>query len=204
MEVKKVYLKTEHGYIFHAKLYNSDDYTYFGCKIWRALCKTYAFEPDMVATFDIRPEDDIEGNIDIWVDVQTPPVLPFGEFFSTMHAYVYVFRTVYSKIVDNYFVLSAYFGSSKHVRRLVDRTYYCPGAQLNCEEISHYVSWLEDLHIIKTNFLPELRNVSTQNVRPIVMVLNYGHIYLGMMVRFLLFVLSASFAYIIFLLNFHC
>ena len=55
----------------------------------------------MVITFDIRPEDDIEGNIDIWVDVQTPPVLPFGEFFSTMHAYVYVFDTVYSKIVDN-------------------------------------------------------------------------------------------------------
>ena len=62
MEEKKVYLKTEHGYIFHAKLYNSDDYTYFGCKTWRALCKTYAFEPDMVITFDIRPEDDIEGN----------------------------------------------------------------------------------------------------------------------------------------------
>ena len=44
----------------------------------------------MVITFDIRPEDDIEGNIDIWVDVQTPPVLPFGEFFSTMHAYVFM------------------------------------------------------------------------------------------------------------------
>ena len=101
MEVKKVYLKTKHGYIFNVKLYKSDDYTYFGCKTWRALCKTYAFEPDMVITFDIRPEDDIEGNIDIWVDVQTPPVLPLCEFFSTMHAYVYVFDTVYSKIVDN-------------------------------------------------------------------------------------------------------
>ena len=55
----------------------------------------------MVVTFDIRPEDDIEGNIDIWVDVQMPPVLPLCEFFSTMHAYVYVFDTVYSKIVDN-------------------------------------------------------------------------------------------------------
>ena len=101
MEEEKVYLKTEHGYIFHAKLYNADDYTYFECKTWRALCKTYAFEPDMVITFDIRPEDDIEGNIDIWVNVQTPPVLPLCEFFSTMHAYVYVFDTVYSKIVDN-------------------------------------------------------------------------------------------------------
>ena len=94
--------------------------------------------------------------------------------------------------------MTAYFHSSKHVWRLVDRTYYCPGAELNCEEISHYVSWLEDLHTVKTNFLPALRNVSTQNVRPIVIVLNYGHIYNGKMVRFLLFVLSASFAYIIF------
>ena len=69
MEVKRVYLKTEHGCIFHAKLHNADTYTYFKCKTWQALCKTYAFEPDMFMTFDIRPEDDIEGNRDIWVDV---------------------------------------------------------------------------------------------------------------------------------------
>ena len=101
MEVKRVYLKTEHGYTFNVKLYNGDTYTHFECKTWQALCNAYAFEPGMVVTFDIRPEDDIEGNIDIWVDVQTPPVLPLCEFFSTMHAYVYVFDTVYSKIVDN-------------------------------------------------------------------------------------------------------
>ena len=71
-------------------------------------------------------------------------------------------------------------------------------AKLNYEEISHYVSWLEDLHTVKTNFFSALGNVSTQNVRPIVIVLNYGHIYLRKMVRFLLLVLSASFAYIIF------
>ena len=100
------------------------------------------------------------------------------------------------------FILTAYFQSSKHVQRLVDRTVYCPGAELNCEEISHYVSWLEDLDAVKTNFFPALRNVSTQNVRPIVFVLNSGHIYLGKMVRFVLFLLSASFAYIIFKLNF--
>ena len=35
------------------------------------------FEPDMVITFDIRPEDDIEGNRDIWVNVQTPLVLHY-------------------------------------------------------------------------------------------------------------------------------
>ena len=102
MEVKRVYLKTEHGYTFNVKLYNADTYTYFECKTWQALCKAYAFEPDMVITFDIRLEDDIEGNRDIWVDVQTPPVLPLS-----------------------------YFQSSKHVRRLVDRTVHCPGAELN-------------------------------------------------------------------------
>ena len=100
--------------------------------------------------------------------------------------------------------MSAYFGASKHVQRLVDRTYYCPGAELNCEELSHYVSWLEDLDTVKTNFLPAFRNVSTENVRPIVFVMNYGHIYLGRMVRFLLFVLSASFPYIIFEAKLHC
>ena len=96
-EVKRVNLKTEHGYTFHAKLYNADTYTYFECKTWQALCKTCAFEPDMVITFDICPEDDIEGNIDIWVDVQTPPVIPLCEFLN----HIYVFDIVYSKIVDN-------------------------------------------------------------------------------------------------------
>ena len=127
----------------------------------------------MVITFDIRPEDDIEGNIDIWVDVQTPPVTPKCKYLN----HIYVFDIVYSKIVNNYFLLTNYFHSSKHVRRLVDRTYYCPGAELNCEEISHYVSWLEDLHTVKTNFLPALRNVSTQNVRPIVFVLLWSHLF---------------------------
>ena len=97
MEVKRVYLKNEHGYTFHAKLYNADTYTYFECKTWQALCKTYAFEPDMVITFDIHLEYDIEGNIDIWVDVKTPPVLPLCEFLN----HIYAFHIVYSKIVDN-------------------------------------------------------------------------------------------------------
>ena len=100
--------------------------------------------------------------------------------------------------------MSAYFGAREHVQRLVDRTVYCHEAELNCEELSHYVSWLEDLDTVKTNFLPAFRNVSTENVRPIVFVMNYGHIYLGRRVRFLLFVLSASFPYIIFEAKFHC
>ena len=98
----------------------------------------------------------------------------------------------------------AYFGASKHVEHLVDKTVYCAGAELNCEELNHCVSWLEDLDTVKTNFLPGFRNVSTENVRPIVFVLNYGHIYLGRMVRFLLFVLSVSFPYIICEAKLHC
>ena len=74
-------------------------------------------------------------------------------------------------------------------------TYYCPGAELNCEEISHYVSWLEDLDTVKTNYF-RLDNLSTQNVRSIVFVLK-SHLF-RKMVRFLLFILNASFAYIIF------
>ena len=60
-------------------------------------------------------------------------------------------------------------------------TVHCPGAELNCEEIGHYVSWLEDLDAVKTNYFFGLKNLSTQNVRPIVIVLNYDHIYLGKM-----------------------
>ena len=55
------------------------------------------FGTDMVITFDIRPEDDIEGNTDIWVDVQTPLVIPLCKFLN----HIYVFDIVYSKIVDN-------------------------------------------------------------------------------------------------------
>ena len=86
MEVKRVYLKTEYGCTFNIKLYNQETQTHFEWKTWQALCKAYAFEPDMFITFDIRPEDDIEGNRDIWVDVQTPPVLPLCEFLN--HIYV--------------------------------------------------------------------------------------------------------------------
>ena len=60
-------------------------------KNWRALCKAYAFEPDMLITFDIRPEDDIEDNIDIRVDVHTPLVLPLCEFLN----HIYVLNIMY-------------------------------------------------------------------------------------------------------------
>ena len=55
------------------------------------------------------------------------------------------------------FILTAYFQSSKHVWRLVNMTVHCPGVELNCEETSHYVSWLEDLDDVKTNFFLVLK-----------------------------------------------
>lgn len=80
METKRVHLRTQHSYTFAVQLYNAMNHSYFGCSNWRALCKAYAFQEDMHVTFDIRPEDDIEDNIDIWVDVDTLPVLPLCEF----------------------------------------------------------------------------------------------------------------------------
>ena len=61
-------------------------------------------------------------------------------------------------------MLTAYFHSSKHVQHLIDRTVHCPWAELDCEEISHYVSWLEDLDAVKRNYFPEFEKLSTQNV----------------------------------------
>ena len=80
MQTRKHHLRTQHGYAFRVKLYNAVNHSYFGCSKWRALCKAYGFQEDMQITFDIRPEDDIEDNIDIWVDVDMLPVLPLCEF----------------------------------------------------------------------------------------------------------------------------
>ena len=99
MEVKRAYLKTEDdGYTFNVKVYNAHTYTYFECKTWQALCKAYAFEPGTIITFDIRPKDDIEGNRDIWVDVQTSPILSLCEFFSNIFLSLIL---LISKIIDN-------------------------------------------------------------------------------------------------------
>jgi hypothetical protein len=82
MDVKRVHLRTEHGYDFAVKLFNAENYSYFECSNWRALCKAYAFEQNMLMTFDIHPEDEIEGNIDIWVDVHMPLIRPFCIIFT--------------------------------------------------------------------------------------------------------------------------
>lgn len=83
--MKKVHLKTKHGFIFEAKLYNEVSHTHFSCKNWRGLCKAYEFEEGMRITFDIGiPQyDPVTGpqhDKDIWVDLDMIPILPPCEF----------------------------------------------------------------------------------------------------------------------------
>ena len=81
VETRRVHLRTKHGYEFLVKLYNAVNRSHFGCPNWEALYKAYGFEEGMQIRFDIRPEDyDDDDNIDIWVDVDMPPVLPRCEF----------------------------------------------------------------------------------------------------------------------------
>ena len=80
MKTRRAHLRTKHGYALQVKLYNALTRSYFGFSNWGALCKAYGFEENMQIMFDIHPEDDIEDNIDIWVDVDMPPVLAKCEF----------------------------------------------------------------------------------------------------------------------------
>jgi hypothetical protein len=78
MQIKRVHLRTHHGYTFAVKLYNAVTYSHFGCVNWAALGKAYGFQEGMYVTFDLG--DDPEENISIWVDVHTLPLLPLCEF----------------------------------------------------------------------------------------------------------------------------
>ena len=81
MEMRRALLRTKHGYEFLVKLYNAVNHSHFGCSNQGALCKAYGFEEGMRIRFVIRPEDYYDDdNIDIWVDVDMPPVLPRCEF----------------------------------------------------------------------------------------------------------------------------
>jgi hypothetical protein len=67
---------------------------------------------------------------------------------------------------------------------MVDRTYYGYGAELNCEEIHHFVSWIKDVENFKTNYL-HISPSYSQYV-PLVRVLNYDNIHRDIMVRIFL------------------
>ena len=71
----------KHGFIFQVKIINEVGHTYFGCPNWRGLCKAYRFQEDMKINFDLGdPEDDLQDNTDVWMDVDMILVLPPCEF----------------------------------------------------------------------------------------------------------------------------
>ena len=84
-ETKKIHLRTHHDVDFEVKLYNSESVTHFGCKNWEALCKMCGFDEGMLVTMDLGDPDIDQDNMDIWVLVNTPPVLPLCEFLK--HSY---------------------------------------------------------------------------------------------------------------------
>ena len=85
METKIVQLRTHHGYDFAVNLYNSESVSHFGCLNWEALCKMYDFHEGMLVTMDLGDSEIEQDNMDIWVLVDTPPILPICEFLK--HSY---------------------------------------------------------------------------------------------------------------------
>ena len=65
---------------FEVNLYNAQSVTHFGCQNWEALCKTYDFHEGMLVTLDLGDLAIDEENMDIWVLVDTLPILPLCEF----------------------------------------------------------------------------------------------------------------------------
>ena len=79
-ETKKIILSTH-----QVKLYNAQSVTHFGCKNWEALCKMYGFDEGMLVTMDLGDPDIEQDNMDIWVLVDTLPILLQCEFLK--HSY---------------------------------------------------------------------------------------------------------------------
>ena len=70
---------------FDVNLYNFESATHFGCPNWEELCKTYAFHEGMLVNMDLGDLDIEQDNMDIWVLVDTLPILPQCEFLT--HSY---------------------------------------------------------------------------------------------------------------------
>jgi len=85
METKIVHLRTHHGYDFAVNLYNSESVSHFGCPNWEALCKMYDFHEGMLVTLDLGDPDINKDNMDIWVLIDTLPILLLCEFLK--HSY---------------------------------------------------------------------------------------------------------------------
>ena len=79
-ETKKIHLRTHHDVDFEVNLYNDESVTHFGCKNQEACWKLYGFDEGMLVTMDLGDPGIDQDNMDIWVLVDTPPVLPLCEF----------------------------------------------------------------------------------------------------------------------------
>ena len=75
-ETKKIILSTHHDVDFQVRLYNAQSVTHFCYKNWEALCKMYGFDEGMLVTMDLGDPTIEQDNMDIWVLVYTPPILP--------------------------------------------------------------------------------------------------------------------------------
>ena len=80
METKIVHLRTHHGFDFVVNQYNSESISHFGCPNWEALCKMYDFHEGMLVTMGLGDPDIAEDNLDIWVLLDTLPILSLCEF----------------------------------------------------------------------------------------------------------------------------
>ena len=65
---------------FEVNLYNSESVSHFGGLGWKALGKMYDFQEGMFVTMDLGDPDIDQDNLDIWVLVDTLPILPLCEF----------------------------------------------------------------------------------------------------------------------------
>ncbi|KAI4979071.1 hypothetical protein ZWY2020_015824 [Hordeum vulgare] len=110
------FLRTHHSVDFKVKLYNAESVTHFGCKNWEALYKMYGFDEGMLVTMDLGDPTIEQDNMDIWVLVDTPPIIP-----------------------------PFYFHSSKNVRKMVDKTHYTDGSELTYKEKNHLITFCTDL-----------------------------------------------------------
>ena len=70
---------------FEVNLYNSESVSHFGCPGWEARGKMYDFQEGMFVTMDLGDPDIDKDNLDIWVLVDTLPILPLREFLK--HSY---------------------------------------------------------------------------------------------------------------------
>ena len=60
---------------FEVNLCNAQSVTHLGCQNWEALCKMYGFYEGMIVTMDLGHPDIKQDNMNIWVLVDTPPIL---------------------------------------------------------------------------------------------------------------------------------